>query len=48
MVIATPCIACIKVIVVFILEQTGLIKYIRKGKEKNEIEIVSLDKVMKK
>ncbi len=29
MVIATPCIACIKVIAVFILEKTGYIKYLR-------------------
>lgn len=48
MVIATPCIACIKVIVVFILEQTGLIKYIKKDKDKNEIQVVSIDKVIKK
>ena len=30
MVIATPCIACIKVILVFVLERTGYIKYIKK------------------
>ena len=29
MVIATPCIACLKVITVFILEKTGYIKYLR-------------------
>lgn len=29
MIIATPCIACIKVIAVFILEKTGYIKYLR-------------------
>ena len=31
MVIATPCIACIKVILVFIMEQTGVINYFKEG-----------------
>ena len=37
MVIATPCIACIKVIAVFILERTGYIKYLR-GEEREELK----------
>ena len=51
MVIATPCIACIKVILVFILERTGYIKYLKgkeKEKEKDLIEPIKLDKVIKK
>ena len=37
MVVATPCIACIKVIVVFILEKTGYIKYL-KGSTRRELK----------
>ena len=37
MVIATPCIACIKVIAVFVLERTGYIKYLR-GEEREELK----------
>ena len=37
MVIATPCIACIKVILVFILEETGYIKYL-KPKTRKELK----------
>jgi len=37
MVIATPCIACLKVITVFILEKTGYIKYLR-PEEKKELK----------
>ncbi|MBQ9019509.1 MAG: AI-2E family transporter [Bacilli bacterium] len=48
MVIATPCIACIKVILVFVMEQTGIIDYIKEKKENNEIKIIKLDKVSKK
>ncbi|MBR5369787.1 MAG: AI-2E family transporter [Bacilli bacterium] len=49
MIIATPCIACIKVILLFILEETGWIKYLKGEKKKdNEIEVVELKKVKKK
>ena len=49
MVIATPCIACIKVITVFILERTGKISLIKEKKEtNNEIEPVKITKVRKK
>lgn len=37
MVIATPCIACIKVILVFILEETGYIKYLKPKNKKEEL-----------
>ena len=37
MVVATPCIACIKVIAVFILEKTGYIKYLR-GDTRKELK----------
>ena len=47
MIIATPCIACIKVILLFVLEQTGWIKYLN-GKKKDEIEVVEIDTVKKK
>ena len=47
MIIATPCIACIKVILLFVLEQTGWIKYLT-GKKTNEIEVVEIDSVKKK
>ena len=36
MVIATPCIACLKVIMVFIFEQTGIIDFLNDNKEDNE------------
>ena len=49
MIIATPCIACIKVILLFVLEQTGWIKYLKGEKKKdNEIEVVEISKVKKK
>ncbi len=49
MVIATPCIACIKVISLFILERTGYISIIQEKKEKkNEIEPIKITKVVKK
>ena len=49
MIIATPCIACIKVILVFILEQTGWIKYLTGNKKvDNEIETIEIKKVKKK
>lgn len=49
MIIATPCIACIKVILLFILERTGYIKYLRgEGKEKPEIEPIEITEVKKK
>lgn len=49
MIIATPCIACIKVILLFILEQTGYIKYLKGDKtNKTEIEPVEIKKVKKK
>ena len=48
MIIATPCIACIKVILLFVLEQTGLIKYLNGTKKDNEIEVVEIDSVKKK
>ena len=49
MIIATPCIACLKVILLFVLEQTGLIKYLKGEKQKNnEIEVVEIKKVKKK
>ena len=49
MIIATPCIACVKVILLFILEQTGYIKYLRgDSKDKLEIEPTELKKVKKK
>lgn len=47
MIIATPCIACIKVVLLFVLEQTGWIKYLT-GKKSNEIEVVEIDSVKKK
>ena len=47
MIIATPCIACIKVILLFVLEQTGWIKYLT-GKKSNEIEVIEIDTVKKK
>ena len=47
MIIATPCIACIKVVLLFVLEQTGWIKYLT-GKKTNEIETVEIDTVKKK
>jgi len=48
MIIATPCIACIKVIAVFILERTGKISLIKEKKEDLEIQPVKITKVHKK
>lgn len=49
MIIATPCIACIKVVLLFVLEQTGWIKYLNGDKKKdNEIEAIEIDTVKKK
>lgn len=49
MIFATPCIACLKVIFVFILEQTGYIKYLKGDKKnENEIEVIEIKKVKKK
>ena len=48
MVIATPCIACIKVILVFILERTGYIKYLKgTGNDKTNIDDNSIEVVKK-
>lgn len=38
MVIATPCIACLKVILVFVTEQTGIIDFIKTKKENKKID----------
>ena len=48
MIIATPCIACIKVIALFILERTGKISLIKEKKEDLEIQPVKITKVHKK
>ena len=49
MIIATPCIACVKVILLFILEETGWIKYLKgEKKNSNEIEVVEIKEVKKK
>ena len=50
MIVATPCIACLKVIVVFILERTGYISLLKgkKDEEKLEIKPVKISKVVKK
>ena len=40
MIIATPCIACGKVILVFILEQTGYIKYLRIEEDREEEKVL--------
>lgn len=48
MILATPCIACMKVILLFVFEQTGLIKYLKGSKKDNEIEVVEIDTVKKK
>ena len=49
MIIATPCIACVKVILLFILEETGWIKYLKGDKKKsNEIEAIEIKEVKKK
>ena len=49
MLIATPCIACIKVVTLFILERTGKISIIKEKKEEDiEIKPVKITKVRKK
>lgn len=48
MIIATPCIACMKVILLFVLEQTGLIRYLKGNKKVNEIEVIEISQVAKK
>ena len=49
MIVATPCIACIKVVTLFILERTGKISIIKEKKEEDiEIKPVKITKVRKK